>query len=267
VVLSKEVAASKRVSSTRFDGKQHTGGCGGGNSRSSSSSPTFLEWTLDQFGCAGVSNIDIDHDGDCRNPNSFLDCVAYDSSAFCSRGASSRQDLDVNDSTSITESVLYDTRRSLYRRTMMTAATFNGEGEDPTNAGGDEGGMMTGSSAPSNNDATATTTPQQHFQKSLGMARGLADDASRAIGNLLPTASLQSITTRKYTLPDKTVASQVLMYRQLLHTKCRPGLKLSRPYQETPAQKAVMHMPWWSEVSIVTLILIHFMYSLLFFCE
>lgn len=54
-------------------------------------------------------------------------------------------------------------------------------------------------------------------------------------------------TTRKYTLPDKNVASQVLMYRQLLHTKCRPGLKLSRDYQGTPAQVAVKHMPWWSE--------------------
>lgn len=83
------------------------------------------------------------------------------------------------------------------------------------------------------------------FRQTAAMARGLADDAGRAIGNLLPTASLQQITTRKYTLPDKTVASQVLMYRQLLHTKCRPGLKLSRDYQATAAQKAVMHMPWW----------------------
>eukprot|EP00536_Pseudo-nitzschia_multiseries_P005109 jgi/Psemu1/238209/estExt_Genewise1.C_930019 len=37
------------------------------------------------------------------------------------------------------------------------------------------------------------------------------------------------------------------MYRQLLHTKCRPGLKLSRNYEGTPAQNAVMHMPWWEE--------------------
>ncbi|KAL7463687.1 hypothetical protein ACHAXS_004043 [Conticribra weissflogii] len=35
------------------------------------------------------------------------------------------------------------------------------------------------------------------------------------------------------------------MFRQLLHTSCRPGLRLSRAYQGTPAQKAVMHMPWW----------------------
>lgn len=104
-----------------------------------------------------------------------------------------------------------------------------------------------------NNNANATQ--QTSFNSNLAlkqtaaMARGLADDAGRAIGNLLPTASLQQLTTRKYTLPDKTVASQVLMYRQLLHTKCRPGLKLSRDYQGTAAQKAVMHMPWW-EVGI-----------------
>jgi len=35
------------------------------------------------------------------------------------------------------------------------------------------------------------------------------------------------------------------MFRQLLHTKCRPGLRLSRNYEGTAAQKAVMHMPWW----------------------
>eukprot|EP00580_Thalassiosira_gravida_P009463 CAMPEP_0201647106 /NCGR_PEP_ID=MMETSP0493-20130528/35144_1 /ASSEMBLY_ACC=CAM_ASM_000838 /TAXON_ID=420259 /ORGANISM="Thalassiosira gravida, Strain GMp14c1" /LENGTH=62 /DNA_ID=CAMNT_0048122423 /DNA_START=90 /DNA_END=275 /DNA_ORIENTATION=- len=49
--------------------------------------------------------------------------------------------------------------------------------------------------------------------------------------------------TGKNTLPDKTTASQVLMFRQLLHTKCRPGLRLSRKYEGTVAQKAVLHMP------------------------
>uniref|UniRef100_A0A7S1CV80 ELMO domain-containing protein n=1 Tax=Cyclophora tenuis TaxID=216820 RepID=A0A7S1CV80_CYCTE len=72
-------------------------------------------------------------------------------------------------------------------------------------------------------------------------------NTGRAIGNLLPTTTIQNLTQRKYTLPDKTVASQVLMYRQLLHTKCRPGLRLSRPYQATDAQKAVLHMPWWEQ--------------------
>ncbi len=35
------------------------------------------------------------------------------------------------------------------------------------------------------------------------------------------------------------------MYRQLLHTECKPGLRLSRGYEGTDAQKKVMHMPWW----------------------
>lgn len=57
-----------------------------------------------------------------------------------------------------------------------------------------------------------------------------------SIGNMFPP---------RYALPDKTVASQVLMYRQLLHTECKPGLRLSRAFQGTDAQRAVMHMPWW----------------------
>lgn len=57
--------------------------------------------------------------------------------------------------------------------------------------------------------------------------------------------TVQAWTVRRYALPDKHVASQVLMYRQLLHTKCRPGLTLSRDYQGTPAQTAVKDMPWW----------------------
>ena len=59
------------------------------------------------------------------------------------------------------------------------------------------------------------------------------------------TKSLSHNITGRNTLPDKTTASQVLMFRQLLHTKCRPGLRLSRAYQGTPAQRAVLHMPWW----------------------
>jgi len=57
---------------------------------------------------------------------------------------------------------------------------------------------------------------------------------------------LPSLTAR-YTLPDRTVASQVLMYRQLLHTACKPGLRLSRAFQGTLAQKSVMYMPWWEK--------------------
>ena len=126
---------------------------------------------------------------------------------------------------------------SLYRKTMMTAATVN-EGESNDNADANN---------TNSNTSAQQKTAQQHLQKTARLARGFADDAGRAIGNLLPTASLQQLTARKYTLPDKTVASQVLMYRQLLHTKCRPGLKLSRNYEGTPAQIAVMHMPWWEE--------------------
>ena len=148
------------------------------------------------------------------------------------------------------------TRKSLYRKTMMTAATINGENDaattDPssTTAAADNGTNNDDSTTTNTNATTPTDnnkTAQQHLKNTARFARGFADDAGRAIGNLLPTASLANITARKYTLPDKTVASQVLMYRQLLHTKCRPGLKLSRPFQATPAQTAVMHMPWWEE--------------------
>lgn len=90
------------------------------------------------------------------------------------------------------------------------------------------------------------TSGQSLLSRTGFLAKGFAADAGHAIGSF-GSAAFQSITTRKYTLPDKSVASQVLMYRQLLHTKCRPGLKLSRPYQATAAQKAVMHMPWWEE--------------------
>lgn len=59
--------------------------------------------------------------------------------------------------------------------------------------------------------------------------------------------TLHNLTVKKYGVPDKTVASQLLMYRQLLHTACKPSLKLSRDYQGTPAQVAVLHQPWWSQ--------------------
>eukprot|EP00522_Entomoneis_paludosa_P002803 CAMPEP_0172476068 /NCGR_PEP_ID=MMETSP1065-20121228/70191_1 /TAXON_ID=265537 /ORGANISM="Amphiprora paludosa, Strain CCMP125" /LENGTH=581 /DNA_ID=CAMNT_0013234283 /DNA_START=81 /DNA_END=1826 /DNA_ORIENTATION=- len=73
--------------------------------------------------------------------------------------------------------------------------------------------------------------------------------AQQWAGSMLQSTkhTVQSWTVRKYTLPDKHVASQVLMYRQLLHTACRPNLTLSREYQGTPAQKAVLDMPWWSQ--------------------
>ena len=60
-----------------------------------------------------------------------------------------------------------------------------------------------------------------------------------SLASLLPS--------RRYALPDKAVASQVLMYRQLLHTECKPGLRLSRGYEGTDAQNKVKHMPWWEQ--------------------
>jgi hypothetical protein len=59
--------------------------------------------------------------------------------------------------------------------------------------------------------------------------------------------TLSNILSPKYTVPDRAVASQVLMYRQILHTECKPGLRLSRDYQGTEAQKKVMYMPWWEQ--------------------
>jgi len=63
--------------------------------------------------------------------------------------------------------------------------------------------------------------------------------------------TMQSLTsilpTRRYAVPDRAVASQVLMYRQILHTECKPGLRLSRGYEGTEAQKRVKHMPWWEQ--------------------
>jgi len=58
---------------------------------------------------------------------------------------------------------------------------------------------------------------------------------------------LPILSGNKYTIPDQMVASQLLMYRQLLHTECKPGLRLSRGFQGTKAQTAVMHMPWWEK--------------------
>lgn len=108
-----------------------------------------------------------------------------------------------------------------------------------------------------NNDGTTDDSTQQQqqqpqpdhafFGKLSFSANHVFGNTGRAIGNLLPTANINAMLQPKFTLPDKNVASQVLMYRQLLHTNCRPGLRLSRPYQATAAQKAVLHMPWWEQ--------------------
>jgi len=92
-----------------------------------------------------------------------------------------------------------------------------------------------------------TDTNTENTTASPTTRRAGAANAVAWAGQLAHTAgqTVQSWTVRRYALPDKHVASQVLMYRQLLHTKCRPGLTLSRDYQATPAQRAVKDMPWW----------------------
>lgn len=97
------------------------------------------------------------------------------------------------------------------------------------------------------NDDPKNGEQQQQQQNGASVTAALSDaatSASRTIGSLFPS-SLTNLATRRYTLPDRTTASQVLMYRQLLHTSCKPGLRLSRKFEGTPAQKTVMHMPWW----------------------
>ncbi len=178
--------------------------------------PTLIDWTLEHVVCAGF----------CTNDH-WLD------------------DDEIGNHGIPTST----NNHSLYRKTMTTAAIANGNDEGvPVSL---PAPLSSSSPVPVPATEQQASAPQPFnnlgLRQTAAMARGFADDAGRAIGNLLPTASLQQITTRKYTLPDKTVASQVLMYRQLLHTKCRPGLKLSRDFQATVAQKAVMHMPWWEQ--------------------
>ena len=102
-----------------------------------------------------------------------------------------------------------------------------------------------------NDERGADSSQTQHqplFGKFTRSAQDVFGNTGRAISNFLPnpTASM-TLFQPKFALPDKNVASQVLMYRQLLHTNCRPGLRLSRPYQGTAAQRAVLHMPWWEQ--------------------
>ena len=59
----------------------------------------------------------------------------------------------------------------------------------------------------------------------------------------VPSRYLHNNIAGRATLPDKTMASQVLMFWQLLHTNCRRGLRLSRRYDGTVAQMTVLLMP------------------------
>jgi len=126
---------------------------------------------------------------------------------------------------------------------------------------------------PTANPAPAATKQTQRGWGHLSSISSIVSSAQTALSsstdsisqsvanvNLQPLASFtKSIShnlTGKSTLPDKTTASQVLMFRQLLHTKCRPGLRLSRGYEGTVAQRAVLHMPVSSHVSIFVLLYI-----------
>ena len=104
--------------------------------------------------------------------------------------------------------------------------------------------------------SSSSTAPRSGNSATTGSGNGgkaLAAGMAAAANKWALSAgqTVQQWTVRRYALPDKHVASQVLMYRQLLHTKCRPGLVLSRPYQGTTAQTAVLDMPWWSTAGIV----------------
>lgn len=135
---------------------------------------------------------------------------------------------------------------SLYQVAMTTAA-MTSDNNNSDSASGSNPDTNATSAAANTANAAAENTKQLFGKLSLG-AHNVFGNTGRALGNFLPTqAAIAAMTQQKYTLPDKTVASQVLMYRQLLHTKCRPGLRLSRPYQGTPAQQAVLHMPWWEQ--------------------
>jgi hypothetical protein len=102
--------------------------------------------------------------------------------------------------------------------------------------------------------ASTTKTPNK-TKNSSSSSSELHPDSSTALAppprSQLIFDSITSLIppsfTAKCTLPDKTVASQVLMYRQLLHTACKPGLRLSRPFENTKAQRSVMFMPWWEK--------------------
>jgi len=99
-----------------------------------------------------------------------------------------------------------------------------------------------------NNNESMFVSAASNLNGVVSSTRVSMTRATNVLGSFLPSASsISNLTTRKYTLPEKSVASQILMYRQLLHTECRSGLRLSRKFQGTQAQRAVMHMPWWEQ--------------------
>ena len=97
------------------------------------------------------------------------------------------------------------------------------------------------SSAPNSGSGTTGGGGFSLGSSLASLTTSVADGLSSTTSAL--SQSISANLARQYTMPDRTVASQVLMYRQLLHTECKPGLRLSRSFQGTPAQPAVMHMP------------------------
>ena len=117
-----------------------------------------------------------------------------------------------------------------------------------TDRGIDRGNGRTGTGTTSTTSTSTSTAGDphhhHHHHQLISMGRFLQN----------ANKTLHHWTTKKYALPDKIVASQILMYRQLLHTSCRPGLVLSRPYEGTPAQRSVQHMPWWETTTTTVVV-------------
>lgn len=164
--------------------------------------------------------------------SSVTDCSGF----YCQQSIENPCQTQVN-SSSVNR--YFESGGSLYIAAMTTAAIVNEHSRVETDNVANE--------SSTNEDESTGEKAKNVFNKLGSLSQSVLGNTGKAIGNLLPTASLQSITQPKFSMPDKTVASQVLMYRQLLHTACRPGLRLSRAYQGTKAQKAVIHMPWWEQ--------------------
>jgi len=104
-------------------------------------------------------------------------------------------------------------------------------------------------SAPVSNGFLPLSTPKtSSLLNSVTHAASAVTSATNTLASATGDFSVfnsLSLVGKNHGIPDRSVASQVLMFRQLLHTACKPGLRLSRAYQGTAAQRAVMHMPWW----------------------
>ncbi|KAL7554155.1 hypothetical protein ACHAWF_017559 [Thalassiosira exigua] len=127
-----------------------------------------------------------------------------------------------------------------------------GGGGASESSGGAEEGSSAFLSSFTANLATSVRDLNAGLSANLSAATAASPSAASAASQSIGSVSLhlknlgQSLgnsVAGRNTLPDRTTASQVLMFRQLLHTRCRPGLRLSRKYEGTDAQRAVLHMP------------------------